>query len=160
MGESVQIAGPKSWSICQIRLWADIHASEFANQIDSVQQLPSGAELIQLGPREWWIVSEAPVAADLFSKAAANNACVVDFSAAYLAFTLKGGSAYRTLSRIGNAHDQKWLPRIKARRLRVADCNVIVLARPTPELGLLVARSEAGHVLMAVREALKDDAPQ
>lgn len=158
MDENAQLIGPKSWGICQIRLWADLNPIELAIQLEVAKQSSRGASLLQLGPRDWWMVSERPLSVDVVSKTAETYACVVDITAAYLALTLKGGDSYRTLSRIGNAHDQNWLTRANARRIRLADCGVVVLPRAQDEFTMLVARSEAGHLLMAIQKTLNIDA--
>lgn len=158
MDEITQVIGPKSWGICQLRLWADLNPIEFAIQLEVAKQSSEGASLLQLGPREWWMVSESPISVDIVSKTAETYACVVDITAAYLALTLKGGDTYRTLSRIGNAHDQNWLTRANARRLQLADCGVVVLPQAQNEFTMLVARSEAGHLLMAIQKTLEIDA--
>lgn len=159
MDEVTHVIGPLSWDILQLRFWVDVDATGLVQQFE-VARSSNVASLLQLGPREWWMISECPMSAQDVSAASDSRACVVDISAAYLALIIKGGDVYRTTARLGNAHNQHWLALTGARRLRMADCSVVVLRPKQDELTIFVARSEVEHLLLSVQMTLNFNAPQ
>lgn len=151
------IYGPHSWKICLVRLWNDVEASECRQRLAQAAASVEGAIIFQLGPREWWLVCIDTGSAYMEQLKADIPGCMIDISAAYLAVTLTCQNPYRAISRLGFPPGQWSVMSIgSARRLRLADCSVVILRMQANRTEIFIARSEIEHVLAEIKHAAED----